>query len=154
MSKLRHIEWDERTSAAANARRHLSLLAADYFVAVRGLLAENPGPPELHKIRRASKRLRYSLELFRPYYGPGLELRLQALRRLQELSGEVNDAVVTQQLLAKQTKDNSPQRQQIQELLEERAASKALAFRKEWQEVFDARGQLQWWLGYLAHYGR
>ena len=85
--------------AMRNARRQLPPLVQAYFARVRELLAADPPPAELHAIRLATKRLRYSLELFRPCYGPGLETRLAALQSLQQILGEVNDCVAAERLL-------------------------------------------------------
>jgi hypothetical protein len=154
MIKLRQIEWDEGAAPAVNARGHLPGLVADYFTAVRRLVARGAAPPRLHQVRLASKRIRHTLELFRPCYGPGLEERLDALRRLQELLGKVNDAVVARRLLAMAMNAKSAQGQRMRKLLDERAARKAREFRKEWVEAFDAPGQFQWWFGYLARHAR
>jgi CHAD domain-containing protein len=148
MNTLRHVKWKSQLDPGANARRQLSRLMADYFVVVRGLLKTNPAPPALHQARLASKRVRYTLELFRPCYGPGLEARLDALRRLQQVLGDVNDAAATRRLLGKSVP--AP----VAAFLDAQAEAKAQAFRKEWNEVFDAPGQLQWWIGYLARHGR
>ena len=154
MTKPRRIEWDERASAAANARAHLPRLMADYFVAVRELLAADPPPLKLHQVRLASKRVRYTLELFRQCYGPGLETRLEALRELQQVLGKVNDATTARRLLAKAMNAKSPQSRRVQKFLDERGTHQALEFRKHWDEVFDAPGQLEWWIGYLARHTR
>jgi CHAD domain-containing protein len=138
----------------ANARRHLSRLVADYFVAMRGWLKGDPEPSALHQARLASKRVRYTLELFRPCYGPGLEARLAALRRLQNVLGEVNDAAAAGRLLAKALTAESPHHQLVVKFLDARVEAKAREFHQEWTEVFDAPGQLQWWIGYLARHGR
>jgi CHAD domain-containing protein len=154
MSKPHQARWDDRAGAAANARRELPRLAASYFARVRELLAEEPSPSKLHRLRLATKRLRYTLELFRPCYGPGLETRLAALRRVQQLLGEVNDSGAAGRLLSKSMSAASPQRARILRFLEERAAVKAQEFRKDWAEVFDAPGQERWWTGYLARNAR
>ena len=148
MNKPRHIKWDDHLDPGANARHYLPRLVDDYFAAVRALLKTEPAPPLLHQARLASKRVRYTLELFRPCYGPGLEVRLDAMRRLQQVLGDVNDAVATRRLLGK---DLPPA---AAAFLDARAEAKAQEFRTEWTEVFDAPGQLQWWLGYLARNGR
>jgi CHAD domain-containing protein len=153
MTKPRRIEWDERATAAANARAHLPRLVADYFAAVRELLAGDPAPPKLHQARLASKRVRYTLELFRQCYGPGLEARLEALHELQQVLGKVNDAASARRLLAKAMNPKSPQSQRVQKFLDERGTHLALEFRRHW-EVFDAPGQLEWWTGYLARHTR
>ena len=99
MSKRHIARWDARTAAAANARRELPRLVAAYFARVRELLADNPPPAKLHAIRLETKRMRYTLELFRPCYGPGMDTRLAALRHIQQLLGEVNDCSTTERYI-------------------------------------------------------
>jgi CHAD domain-containing protein len=154
MSKLHQPTWDERTGAAANAHRELPLLAASFFAQVRALLAEDPSPAKLHRVRLLTKRLRYTLELFRPCYGPALDTRLAALRRIQQSLGEVNDSLGAGRLLSQAMSAASPQRARILRHLEERAALKAQQFRQDWAEVFDAPGQERWWTTYLARHAR
>ena len=154
MSRLYQAAWDDRSGAAVNARRELPTLATSYFTRVRALLAGDPSPAKLHRIRLLTKRLRYTLELFRPCYGPGLEARLAALRRIQQLLGEVNDSAAAGRLLSKSMNPTSPQRAHVLRFLEGRAAARAQEFRKDWAEVFDAPGQQQWWTTYLARHSR
>jgi len=145
MAKKPQIEWDPLLGPAANARRHLPPLAGAYFAEARTLLAQAEEPAKLHRLRLISKRLRYTLELFRPCYGPGLELRVQALKRVQDLLGDINDAVASAALI-----EYLPNSVRMKRYLHDRAAEQAAAFRTEWQEHFDARGQEAWWTGYLA----
>jgi CHAD domain-containing protein len=154
MSKLHRVAWEERVGAAVNARRELPHLAGSYFAQVRALLADDPSPVKLHRVRLLTKRLRYTLELFRPCYGPGLDTRLAALRRIQQSLGEVNDSTAAGRLLSRSMSAASPQRARILRYLEERAAAKAEEFRKDWSEVFDAPGQERWWTTYLARHAR
>jgi len=154
MSKLPQARWDERAGAAANGRRELPQLAAGYFAQIRTLLADDPSPVKLHRVRLLTKRLRYTLELFRPCYGPGLEPRLAALHRIQQSLGEVNDSAAAGRLVSKSMSAASPQRARILRFLDERAAAKAEEFRKDWSEVFDAPGQERWWTTYLARHAR
>jgi CHAD domain-containing protein len=154
MSKLHRVAWEERAGAAVNARRELPYLAASYFARVRALLADDPSAPKLHRLRLVTKRLRYTLELFRPCYGPGLDTRLAALRRIQQSLGEVNDSAAAGRLLSRSMSAASPQRARMLHFLEERAAAKAEEFRKDWSEVFDAPGQERWWTTYLARHAR
>jgi len=153
MRKQYRAKWDERAGAATNARRELPRLAAAYFARVRELLAEEPSPRKLHRLRLETKRLRYTLELFRSCYGPGLEARLAALRRLQQVLGEVNDSAVAERLLSN-SMSASPHRVRVLRFLKNRAAAKAREFRQAWAEVFDAPGQELWWSGYLARHAR
>jgi len=150
---MHHIEWDERLGAAANARHKLPALVTGYFAHVRDLLSKDPPPPKLHRLRLATKRLRYTLELFRPCYGPGLETRIAELRRVQQLLGEVNDSVAGGRILSKAMK-SSPQHTRVQKFLDHRAAQTAREFRKHWTAVFDAPGRERWWTGYLGRQAR
>ena len=142
----RGMKWDQREGGAANARRQLPRMVAAYFSRVRAFLAEDAAPSKLHRLRLASKRLRYTLELFRPCYPSGLEERLDALKVLQDSLGEVNDAVASSRLLRGALKDKP----KVRKFLEERAADKAAEFTRHWKETFDAPGQEAWWTDFLA----
>jgi CHAD domain-containing protein len=138
------IEWDERRGAAANARSMLPRLVSDYFSEVRGFLSEDHPPAGFHRMRLAAKRLRYTLELFRPCYSSGFDERLATLKDLQDSLGEVNDAVATRKLLGRDAGRKE------RAFLKKRAAHKAREFRKHWAETFDAPGRELWWTTYLA----
>jgi CHAD domain-containing protein len=143
------VKWDDEAGVAANARNELPKLAQAYFAQVRRVLAENPRPARLHLIRVSGKRLRYSLELFRPCYGPGLEERIEALKQVQDLLGQVNDSVVSLAVIRRAMR-KSRLRSRVERFAAKRAAEKANAFRAHWQGEFDAPGREEWWSGYLA----
>jgi len=153
VSKARGLPWNPRFSAPANARRVLPAMMRSYFAEVRLLLAANPPPAELHTVRLATKRVRYTLELFRTCYGPGLEKCLTALQRLQRILGQVNDCAAAERLVETLV-PASASRKRMEVFLRQRASAKAMALRKEWHEVFDAPGREQWWLRYLASNAR
>ena len=153
MAKMQREEWEEGAGVVVNARRHLPRLAAAYFAEVRAALAENNSPRELHAVRLATKRLRYTLELFRPCYGSGLETRLEMLKRLQTLLGEINDGVAAWDRLAPLMNDG-PQRRRMEAFLKQRTAARVRQFRKHWSTAFDAPGQERRWTAYLAHDAR
>ena len=146
---MHHIRWDERAGAAANASRKLPGLVTWYFAHVRRLLAKDPSPPKLHRLRLATKRLRYTLELFRSCYGPGFETRMGELRDVQQLLGEINDCVEARRLLSKTMKSSS-QRARVEKFLDARAAKLAQKFHRHWTRVFDAPGRENWWAVYLS----
>jgi CHAD domain-containing protein len=143
-------QWDERTSAAVNAQWRLPRMMSEYFADVRAALADEHSPAALHRVRLASKKLRYTLELFRQCYGAaGFDARLKSLKDLQTSLGDVNDAVTTWRLLAK-VMPHSPRRQALREYLKKRAAENAEEFRAHWTEKFDADGQERWWTDFLG----
>jgi hypothetical protein len=141
------MKWNQRAGVPANVRRELPLLVSAYFTEVREFLAEDPAPPKLHRLRLASKRLRYTLELFRPCYPAAFEERIDALKKLQDHLGEVNDAVASARLL-KGTLKPYPK---VRKFLKDRAQEQAEQFRRHWKETFDAPGQEAWWTKFLAH---
>jgi CHAD domain-containing protein len=153
MGEMRQIVWDQRRGAAENARRELPGLVSSYFSYVRGELANDPTPAALHRLRLATKRLRYTIELFRPCYGPGLETRLEVLRKVQQRLGDLNDCVAAWNLLSK-AMSHSPQRARVGKFLDRQARRQADDFRKEWRKLFEAPGREEWWTGYLARQAR
>lgn len=154
MNKRKHIKWDESSGAAHNGRHHLPDLVADYFACMRNAIAGQATASELHGLRLLTKRLRYTLELFRPCYGPGLRMRLSALRQLQQCLGELNDCATAQRVLAASTRGNSGRKRQFDQFLAHRILERAVEFRRIWTQEFDAPGKEQWWIGYLARHAR
>jgi CHAD domain-containing protein len=148
MAKRPRVIWNVRLSAAVNARRHLPKLAAAYFDEARTLLDKAEHPAQFHRLRLISKRLRYTLELFRPCYTPALAERIDALKRVQDLLGNINDDVAAARLIAKM-----PNSVRMRRFLDDRAAQKAAEFRAEWRTRFDAPGRESWWLDYLRGAG-
>lgn len=143
-------KWNRLGGVPANARRELPLLVTAYFTQVRDFLAKDPAPPKLHRLRLASKRLRYTLELFRPCYPAAFEERIGALKKLQDHLGEVNDAVASVRLLKEELKRYP----KVRQFLKDRASEQAEHFIRHWKETFDAPGQEAWWTDFLAHSAR
>jgi CHAD domain-containing protein len=141
------IVWDASESAEKNASEKLPLLAHEYFRAGRALFHAEPSSKVLHRFRLDTKRFRYTLELFRHCYGPGLDRRLDVLRNIQDFLGEINDCSATQKLVGRQDK-------KILSFLERRLSQKRAAIRNYWQQTFDADGQERWWTDYLARFAR
>lgn len=144
------MEWNDRASAEANARRQLPRMMSEYFAEVRDAIKGKQSPDQLHQIRLASKKVRYTLELFRScYHADEFDARLEALKDVQTSLGDVNDAVATWRLLSKMI-PHSPRRQALRKFLKERAAKKADEFREHWTEQFDAPGRENWWTEFLG----
>jgi CHAD domain-containing protein len=59
---------------------------------------------ELHAMRIAAKRLRYTMEIFAPYAGGGLDSLVDSVKQLQETLGEIHDADVLAPELAGQAR--------------------------------------------------
>jgi len=145
MAKRPKIQWGPRTSPAVNVRRHLPQLAEGYFAEARDLLQEVSTPAGLHRLRLISKRLRYTLELFRACYPAGLSERIDALKSVQGLLGDINDAVVAARLI-----QHMPGSVRMRAHLDQLAARKADEFRALWRNHFDAPGSESWWIDFLS----
>jgi len=146
MAQLPTVKWNERAGVAANARRELPRMVSAYFARARAVLEDGAAPRKLHQVRLDSKRLRYTLELFRPCYPAGLEERLAALKLLQDWLGEVNDAVASAQLLRTALK----RQPKLRTFLEDRANQQAAHAIRYWKETFDAPGREAWWTDFLS----
>src|SRR5262249_44562817 len=128
MHKLARPEWKEREGPAANARRALPPLVSEYYALVRKVISDtDASPDDLHGLRLATKHLRYSLELFRPCYGPGLETRLDDLRELQSLLGDIADCTAAERTISKSPYSRAAQRP-LKEFFQERSDIKTAAF--------------------------
>ncbi len=146
------LSWDESKSLAANARAVLPALAGRFFAA--GSEAVKPGTPaaKLHAFRLLTKRFRYTLELFRPLYGPGLEKKIESLRRVQTFLGDINDCEVTRGMVLAAGSRRSPQVRRLLRLLAGRQRDKFEALHQYWEEHFAAEDAARKWARYLASY--
>jgi CHAD domain-containing protein len=128
-------------SAAENARAVLPKLARRYFEAGREAIAGKRPPEELHAFRLETKRFRYTLELFRPLYGPTLDRYLNALRELQGALGKVSDYQAIQRVLSHD--------RELAGQIEQTLKRKLKDLRHSWR-AFDTEGQLKRWRTYLG----
>jgi CHAD domain-containing protein len=128
-------------SAAENARVVLPKMARKYFEAGRKAIEGKRPPEQLHRFRLETKRFRYTLELFRPLYGPNLDRYLKALRELQGALGKVSDYQAIQRVL--------PADNELQKHIEHHLKGKIKDLRHTWR-AFDSEGQLKRWRTYLA----
>jgi len=150
ITKPLQIEWMPRAEAADNARTRLPKLVAAYFAEGRKLLASNPAPAQLHALRLATKKVRYTLELFKSCYDAGLNERISALKSLQQMLGEINDTVAAEPTIEAALGARTPEMEKVARFLRERGKVKANEFKRHWTKVFDAPGQERWWTTYLA----
>jgi CHAD domain-containing protein len=128
-------------SVAENAREVLPKMARKYFRAGRDAMEEKRPAGELHAFRLQTKRFRYTLELFRPVYGPQLDRYLKALHELQGALGKISDYQAIQRVVD----GDRALEAQIRHVL----TRKVKDLRHEWR-AFDFDGQLKRWRTYLA----
>ena len=93
------IAWNDKRTLTENLTRELPRAINKYFEKGGKALAEKASWEEMHEFRLASKRMRYTLELFRDVYGPSLEPFIEKLRSLQTRLGDINDAITARQII-------------------------------------------------------
>ena len=133
-------------SAPRLARASLPALAGRFFEA--GDRAAAPGTPArtLHRFRLAAKRLRDSLDLFRPLYGPRLDVLIEGVREIQVILGNCSDCAATLSLLPETGCDAA------RSSLAARAAAEQQRFAVTWKRGFSQEPVRRRWLRYLDVY--
>jgi len=142
--------WDESASASSNAGVRLPAMLESYFDQGRKLMGRSPSAAAMHPFRLETKALRYTLELFRPCFGPGLEGFLLSLRRIQDCLGALNDYATTRDLIAARLPKHAPDWEKMDRVLTARAERKSLEFRRYWRQTFDKPGEDRRWMNYLS----
>jgi hypothetical protein len=149
MKKKRTPAWNVSVSVGENAHRELPRLASEFFSLGREASGPDSTPVQLHAFRLAAKRLRYTLELFLPMYGPALERRLEQVRKIQGMLGDRQDRAVLSARLRKRDAGSGAYRALLDKLEAEGRALEG-KFRRYWRETFDAPGAETRWLRYLG----
>jgi CHAD domain-containing protein len=141
------IIWDIKTPPAENAQRILLPMVEKYFA--KGRKAAAAGKvAALHPFRVTGKRLRYTMELLQPCYGPGFEHYLKLLRDAQRLLGAISDYETSQRLLDDLPK--SKPKDKALKFLDKQASRAVEEFLRFWREKMDVPDGEAQWLRYIA----
>jgi hypothetical protein len=126
--------------------------------ALRGYLQYGDGlvsgvhPRELHRLRLATKHIRYSIEVFEPLFGPKIQELLKVLRETQQRLGAISDATATNAWLKSKDLAREPVAVQLSDYLDRRAARQADEFASFWNKHFGEPAVRLRWLTYLERY--
>jgi len=121
------------------AQRELRRLAKAFFRQGSCAAGAHADPGELHKLRIAAKKLRYTLELFPDLYGPAAEDWLERIRSLQSLLGSINDCRAVRSLVSSLGGDPK-----IEAALRRKQRRKTREFQRLWSEKFAGSAAGQW----------
>jgi CHAD domain-containing protein len=149
--KAGKIHWDPHQNVPENASEKLPELARQYFEAGRALGTDSSFEA-LHRFRLLTKRFRYTLELFRPCYGPALEARIDALATLQQDLGDINDCATTQALALARNDLPEAERERVLREVKELAGERMARFRHHWDRDFAPTRREQSWTHYLRRF--
>jgi len=144
-SSLRETSED----AALAARTLLPPVAAEFFKAGRKTALKAGSAERLHAFRLAAKRFRYTLEIFRPFYGPVYEKRLEQVREIQSLLGKRQDCAVTAAMLRPLAEIDTTIAHVLSNV-EIRGVKLEGEFLEFWHQQFDAEGEELLWERYLS----
>lgn len=139
--------WKETLNLQGNLQRRMPKLARQYFEEGREALTPGTSWEQMHAFRLRTKRFRYTLETFRDLYGPAIESRIESLRKVQTYLGDINDCIVTSELI-----EGHPDAARIQKKLSHKAETLTKKLRDYWSETFDASGAEQRFTRYLVAY--
>jgi hypothetical protein len=146
----KHYRFDDSASAPACASALLPEMFKFYLAQGRKVAGHSPDAAAIHGFRLETKAFRYTLELFRPCYGPGLERRLAYLKEVQNHLGAISDYAATRKLLAASLPAQSPERLKLERILTQRARRKWAEFDRYWRLTFDTPAEERRWLNYLS----
>jgi CHAD domain-containing protein len=152
MKKPQAVRWDPSKSTVESARTTIPQLAQRLFTAGRKAAKRKIKTKTLHEFRLEVKRFRYTLELFRPLYGPALDTRLAKLRRMQQYLGAINDCTTTRALIVGAQGKASLLVKELLSRLDTGEKDSARKFVRYWTETFDAPGEQERLVRYLRNY--
>ncbi len=136
-------------AAAEEARAALPAVCGEFFSAGRKTMAKALTPEKLHALRLAAKRFRYTLELWEPFYGPAYGVKLESVRQIQSILGKRQDCAVMELRLAP-LRAIDMELDEAYQKVEARAAKLEREFHDYWHAKFDAAGEQERWMRYLA----
>jgi CHAD domain-containing protein len=137
--QLEITEPRNRDALADLARGRLPEMSAEFIVAGTDLARHPKSKRALHSFRISAKHFRYSLEPFTDCYGPALERRIAAVRKVQTVLGHLNDCVATRRMLKRLgvgRKALTPLRHEEKKRLAE--------FRELWPKLFGDNAEKSW----------
>ena len=105
-------------------------------------------PTHLHAFRIATKHLRYTIEITNPKHA---KQKLEKLKMIQELLGNMNDAVVAETYL-RQLPSLSSKASKLPVKLKSKAAKHIAEFRTYWKTEFDLEGGMEEWVKWAAKF--
>ncbi len=129
----------------STAARILPRMAAEFFAQGNRAAEAGASARKLHQFRLDAKSFRYTLELLEPVYGPGLRARLEPIRAVQTLLGDVNDCRTARDLIASWAGG-----QEFDARLRRRQRRKTAEFAALWNETLAGPRQARQWIRSLS----
>ncbi len=135
------------TTIETTAQRMLPRMAKDFLRGGDEVAVPNISPEKLHQFRIASKKFRYTLELFTPLYGPTIHAWLDQIKAVQTLLGDFNDCETVRAMIARW-----PGSKAVDGQLKKRQQRKMEEFARQWHERLADPENVRRWTGYLKQF--
>lgn len=135
-----------KTPIAKTARQMLPRMAQDFFERGDKAASAKASPRELHRFRIASKKFRYTLELFSSVNGPPLKAKLEAIKPIQTLLGDINDLETVRSMLGQYEGAEG-----VAAWLKKRQRKRLLEFREYWATTLAPEAERRTWIDLLEH---
>jgi CHAD domain-containing protein len=103
----------------------------------------------LHRFRIATKKIRYTLDIFAPLYGEAIGDLAEKLKRLQTSLGAIHDCTATAGLV--ENGKSSGGRKEILGELEKRRRKKTDGFLRDYRREFENKDTVREWKKALRH---
>ncbi len=123
----------------------LQSMVEEFFASGRDA-AVSSDPAQLHTFRITTKHLRYTIEITKPKQA---KRRLEKLKNIQDLLGNMNDAVVAETYL-RQFPSLSTKASKLPENLQSKVTKHIAEFRNYWMTNFEVVGRMEDWLEWAA----
>jgi CHAD domain-containing protein len=125
------------------ASRILPDIAARHYERGERAAEAETSARKLHRFRIATKKFRYTLDLFAPLYGESVDALAGELKHIQTLLGDLNDYATVRSMLRSMTAEN-PDGDQIGQDIAKKRREKAEEFREYWAKTFTPAKAVQW----------
>lgn len=129
------------------AVRMMPRLAARHFKHGKEAAGHKTTHRELHRFRIATKKFRYTLDLFAPLYGHSVDDLVQELKGIQTLLGDINDCATVRRMVRAAPACEHPDqndKRTISAAIEEKQRGKTAEFRAQWSKSFTGAKVRQW----------
>ena len=135
-----------KASVAQNGRQRLPAMARDFFEQGDEAAGIRGATKDLHRFRLASKKFRYTLELFAALDAASLNRKLEAIRRGQTVLGDINDLETVRAML-----DQYEGSEVVTAWLKKRQRKRLQEFREYWSATF-SKEERRAWIASLEHF--
>lgn len=125
------------------ATQLLPEIAAKHFKRGERAAEEETSAHKLHRFRIATKKFRYTLDLFAPLYGEPVGILVGELKHIQTLLGDLNDYETIRRMLRRVIAQSDDGKQIGADILQKRR-EKAGEFREYWKKTFTGAKAAQW----------